>query len=270
MEKERNIPKTKRIPESERGVSDLMLHREANITPKTQTRPATKPKSEIDMKDLDELVEVAKRAIEELSKRSRAKPTGDACIIKTEDIVIEPRVRWKCIIPICFGYGTSPCCPPGSPTAEQMQEIVSSYKYAILIRYSPTRIKTAVAPAWVTDNTEVTNDLNEIVTIVEAEAGYMGYYLAMGFKGGPCLTCGVLSPEWLGDWIMGKEVPGCAVNDGRMCNRYLKARPALEACGVDVFATAKKAGWEEQYHILPEHPKKSVPCISWHGMVLVS
>ena len=37
------------------------------------------------------------------------------------------------------------------------------------------------------------NKIGEIVTRVEAEANYMGYYLAMGFKGGPCGFCGLKS-----------------------------------------------------------------------------
>jgi hypothetical protein len=54
-----------------------------------------------------------------------------------------------------------------------------------------------------------------------------------------------------------------------MCNHFLQARPALEACSVDVFATAKKVGWESPYIIMPEHPEKSVPYVSWHGIVLL-
>jgi hypothetical protein len=38
---------------------------------------------------------------------------------------------------------------------------------------------------------------------------------------------------------------------------------------VDVFATVNNIGWET-FLIYPEHPEESVPCVSWHGCVLVS
>lgn len=57
------------------------------------------------------------------------------------------------------------------------------------------------------------NELNEIVAIVGSEGVYRGYYLAIGFKGGPC--------------------------------QYLCPRLALEACGVDVFANRPQCGIED-------------------------
>ena len=185
-----------------------------------------------------------------------------------QDIVMDLRVRWKCIIPTCFGYGVTAHCPPNSPTYEQMKEIVSAYKYALFFRYSPLVTRNLV-PAYGTEGGQIANETNEIAGIVEAEAGYMGYYLAMGFKGGPCALCGMFSPQILADWALGKEIPKCDVLEGKMCAQFLKARPALEACSVDVFATAKKIGWESPYIIMPEHSEKSVPNANWFGMVLL-
>lgn len=255
------------ISEDNREKSKVILERRKPL-PSKQDRPISKVKMSAEKGDLEELVQLAKSAIEEVSNKSKANANGDACVITTEQIVIDIRARWKCIIPICFGYGSSACCPPHSPTHKEMQEIVSKYKYAVLIRYMP-KVKDHIYPNFLTSTTQHVNELNEIVSIVETEACYMGYYLAMGFKGGPCTCCGILSPEMVNDWFTGKEIPRCAVLEGKMCSQYLRARPALEACGVDVFATARNAGWEEPYIIMPEHSKSSVPCVSWHDLVLI-
>ncbi|MFX1537368.1 MAG: DUF2284 domain-containing protein [Promethearchaeota archaeon] len=253
-----------KLSEFSREKSEVLLERR-NPLPKKMDRPISIPKDKMDPKDLDEIVEAGMRAIEEIGK---SEATGKVGVITTDKIVIDPRVRWKCIIPVCFGYNSSPCCPPFSPTHTEMEDIVSRYQHAVLIRYMPS-IEDHVYPDFLTQSIQHVNELNEIVSMVETDAFYHGYYLAMGFKGGPCGACGLFSPEYVTDWITGKEVPPCPVLDGKTCNCYLQARPALEACGVDVFATARNAGWEVPYIILPEHPKKSVPCVSWHGLVLV-
>jgi len=259
---------TKKTSEFERERSKLAFERRAGL-PKKQERPTSVVKWVVDRKDLEELVEVAKKAIEDVAKRAKTPANGLATMITTDKIVIDPRARWKCIIPMCFGYGSSPCCPPYSPTHTETQEIVSRYKYGILIRYMP-RVEDHIYPDMITRTFQHVNELNEIVAIVETEANYRGYHLAMGFKGGPCGDCGVFSPEYVADWFSGKEMPRCPVLDGKICNSYLRPRPAMEASGIDVFATARNAGWDTPYIIMPEHPKTSVPCVSWHGLVLVA
>jgi len=82
-------------------------------------------------------------------EKYEARASGDACAITTDQIVNDPRVRWKCIIPLCFGNGSSSCCPPNSPTHKEMKELVSSHKHAILIRYMP-KVKNHVYPAFLT------------------------------------------------------------------------------------------------------------------------
>jgi predicted metal-binding protein len=255
----------KELSEFTRERSNVLLKRR-DVLPRKQDRPMSIPKEEADLKDLQELVETAEKTIEEISK---GEAKSKVCIMTTDKIVIDPRARWKCIIPLCLGYNSSPCCPPFSPTHTEMQDIVSRYEYAVLIRYMPS-VENHVYPGFLSQSIQHVNELNEIVSIVETDACYRGYYLAMGFKGGPCGACGLLSAEYVADWWQEKEVPKCPVLDGKTCHGYLRARPALEACGVNVFATARNAGWEAPYIIMPEHPRESVPCISWHGLVLVA
>jgi predicted metal-binding protein len=50
-----------------------------------------------------------------------------------------------------------------------------------------------------------------------------GYYKAWAMGCGPCLICRVCNPE--------------------SCRYPQYARPSMEACGIDVYATARKAGF---------------------------
>jgi predicted metal-binding protein len=250
-----------------REKSDVLLERRYPL-PAKQDRPMAELKWEASLDDLEALVEIAIKAGEEVAERAGKPARTEAKVIATDQIVLDERARWKCIIPLCFGYGSSPMCPPYSPTTEEMKGIISKYKYGVFLRYMPP-ISDHVYPDFLGYASEHVNELNEIVSIVETEAGYMGYYFAMGFKGGPCCLCGVFLAKWVGDFFVGKDVPRCPVLDGKICYHYTRPRPALEACGVDVFSTARNVGWKT-YLILPEHPEEAVPCVSWYGLVLVA
>ncbi|MCL0080292.1 DUF2284 domain-containing protein [Dehalococcoidia bacterium] len=246
--------------------SEILLQRRYPL-PEKQDRPMAELKWEVIPEDLEALVKVAVKAGNEIAQRAGKQAQAEARVITTDQIVIDERARWKCIIPLCFGYGSSPMCPPYSPTAEEMRKIVSGYKYGVFLRYMPP-VEDHVYPDFLGKGGDCVNELNRIVSAVETEAGYMGYYLAMGFKGGPCCLCGRFLAEFTGEVFVGKEVPRCPVLEGKLCYQYLRPRPALEACGVDIFATARSVGWKT-YLILPEHPEHSVPCVSWYGLVLV-
>lgn len=250
-----------------REKSRITLERRPPL-PEKQERPISNIKWEATGEDLEKLVKVASEAGQEVSRKSGRPAQTKACIITTDQIVIDERARWKCIIPVCFGYGTSPNCPPHSPTAEQMRDIVGKYKHGIFLRYMPPAADHTY-PDFLSQSAAHVNELNEVVGRVESEATYLGYYLAMGFKGGPCCLCGLFGSEMVVDFFVGKEMPRCPALEGKICYHYTRARPALEACGVDVFATARNVGWET-FLIYPEHPEESVPCISWHGIVLIA
>jgi len=254
----------KRLTEATREMSDSLLGRRTPL-PRKQDRPqAPEIKWAAERADVESLAEFACQAGAEVAERRGVDARTEACVIAAKDIVLDERVRWKCIIPLCFGYGSSPMCPPYSPTTEEMRVIVSKYQYGVFLRYMPP-VESYIYPQFLSESGTRVNELNEIVGTVEAEAGYRGFHLAMGFKGGPCC---LFSAKQVTDWGQGKNVPRCPVLEGNTCHHYLQPRPALEACGVDVFATAKKAGWTT-YLVLPEYPAQSIPCVSWYGLVLV-
>ncbi len=257
----------KLIPEVEKEWSKISF-KWRRLLPKKKDRPPSPIQLKPDEKIFQELIKRANKIIDELIVKSKIKATGHAKLITTDNIVLDPRVRWKCRIPVCFGYGTSINCPPHSPTTEEMREIVNSYQHAILVTIYPP-IKNHIFPDILLGVQGDVNLLNQMVSMIEAEATYLGYYLAMGFKGGPCVGCGFFSPEYFKEMMQQKKIPQCPVLDNQMCRQYLRARPSLEACGVDVFATAVKCGEKPPFVINPEHPKESVPYVVWHGIVLI-
>jgi len=88
-----------------------------------------------------------------------------------------------------------------------------------------------------------------------ARAFYMGFPLAMGFGAGECSLCLPSRP--------------CSALRGEPCAHSLKARPAMEACGFDVFAIVEKVGWP-MVPIGHRSRKEDVPCASLVGLVLIT
>lgn len=84
----------------------------------------------------------------------------------------------------------------------------------------------------------------EIAAALERRLFLAGYYRALGLGSGPCLLC-----------------PQCAMEEG--CRHADQARPAMEACGIDVFATARRHGFTidvVRTHSDPQH---------YFGLVLI-
>ena len=131
----------------------------------------------------------------------------DAKILTTDKIVVKHWVVWKCRFG-CEFYGKSLSCPPFTPTPEETRKLLSEYDYALIFRVRAPK------------------EISKITIELEREAFLRGYYSAFCFSGGRCRLC--------------KE---CNVERG-FCLRPKEMRPSMESCGIDVFATAKNAGFE--------------------------
>ncbi len=88
----------------------------------------------------------------------------------------------------------------------EMSDLIAGYKNALLVQGTP--------PSKV---------FHKRLLELERELFLAGHSEALAFGAGPCTVC--------------KECP----EDGH-CRFPEKARPSLEACGVDVYETAQKAG----------------------------
>jgi len=128
-----------------------------------------------------------------------------AKVIPAGSIAVGEWVRWKCQYG-CGCYGTRLTCPPRSPTPESTRRALASYRRGILIEGGKRPVK-------------------EVVPDLEREVFLAGFHRAFGMASGPCRFC--------------KQ---CNL-DGP-CRFPERARPAMEACGVDVFSTVRAAGWD--------------------------
>ena len=172
-------------------------------------------------------IQKSKISESELCKAVKQKSTvRDVCIISASDVETAAWVRLKCQFG-CEGYGQCLVCPPYTPTPQQMREVLDSYTRAVLIHFTPeAHVKATVAE-------------------LEREIFLRGAWKAFALGAGPCDFCKT-----------------CKV-DELWCRHSRRARPSMEACGIDVFSTVKKAG-------LPiEVVKTTRQCPNFYGLILI-
>jgi predicted metal-binding protein len=207
------------------------------MVPERQNRKDVTIRTEADEKDFQDLIDFA-----------RGLGARDGLAIKAENIVTTEVMRLKCRVPTCWGYNSSFSCPPHSADAAVMRTIIDEYEWALLVSIPPPDASSYA------DTFEYMNKLKEIVGRTEVEAQYKGYLRSMGFAGGPCTLCGIFSPEWIQARKKGEGAPLCPLLSRELpfCTHYNHCRPAAQAVGIDMYYTAKKAGWED--HLSPPQP----------------
>lgn len=167
-----------------------------------------------------------KDPLEKYTKRALKLGALDAKQVSVKTIVTAPWVRVKCQYG-CSGYGQCLTCPPYSLTPEQTARMLKEYQIALLIHGN--------------DHTNVTG----IVAKLEREAFLDGFYKAFAMGSGPCRLC-----------------DECNLKDEECLNPD-DARPAMEACGIDVFQTARNNGF-------PIEVVKNQSCDqNYYGIVLI-
>lgn len=134
------------------------------------------------------------------------KGVDSAVVVETSRVVTAPWVRMKCQFG-CAGYSESLCCPPRTPTPDEMRQILDSYTFGVLLH---RQIK---------KGSKQVERLSETAVDVERAMFLDGYYKAWTLGSGPCDRCKTCNME------------GCLHPD--------RARPSMEACGIDVYATAR-------------------------------
>jgi predicted metal-binding protein len=152
---------------------------------------------------------------------------AEAKMIAPVTVVTAPWVRLKCQYG-CGGWGQRLTCPPYSPTPEQTRNVLNCYTTAILVHVPGEG-------NW--------RSIKQIVADLEREVFLAGNYKAFAFGSGPCDLC-----------------DECNLED---CEHPHQARPAMEAAGIDVFATARGNGYP--IDVVKDH---SCPQ-NYYGLVLV-
>lgn len=199
--------------------------------------------------------EVLQRDLERYRQRAIELGATDAKVVTSEMVLIDERVSAKCVYPKCDFYGTNANCPPYTMNPDQTRRLVDNYHYGIFIKLEVPS-KEIVGPQAKKSGARWRRKIHEIVSKIEAEAFYDGYYLATGFASGSCKS--VFCPD----------IECNALTLGQSCRKPLKARCSMEAVGMDVFALAANVGWEV-YPIGRSLPPSEVPHGTRMGLVLI-
>ena len=138
-------------------------------------------------------------------RAARKLGADEAKLISPGDVATASWVRWKCRYG-CGGYGQTLTCPPNSPTPEETRQVLDGYRRAVLVH---------------TRNGE---NMTQVAVKLERQLFLSGFYQAFGLGSGPCRLCAECDLE------------GCLHPE--------EARPSMEACGIDVFQTGRKHGFQ--------------------------
>lgn len=187
-------------------------------------------------------------------------------VIPASYVVVEERVWLKCLIPRCPALlsGGTPYCPPHTPQPDFMRKAFSQYRWAVLFKKDVEPIEDYIPTSEARRREKPELGLtrifhiktHEVVDQLESYAQTEGYDLAMGFGGGTCKS------------NLCNGTP-CGVFENGSCRFPSRARPSMEAVGIDVFDLANKVGWDV-YMIRGIEPDLSViPRATSVGIVFI-
>lgn len=128
-----------------------------------------------------------------------------ASAIDPRQVVTGSWVAMKCRFG-CDNFARNLQCPPLAIPHDETRRLLDEYRVAVLVEGQPPG-----------------RQFHEMLLALEKELFLAGYPKALAFGAGPCTLC-----------------PECPADGG--CRQRDRARPAMEAAGIDVYATAAKAG----------------------------
>lgn len=205
--------------------------------------------------EIDETV--VKKHLEEYKNKTFELGADRAIIIKVEDIHVDERVILKCQVPRCFGYGTSAHCPPNTLKPAELTKYLEKYKWAIFFTIDVPSEVIVRDKATIKERVAVYQKVYKIVGDIESAAFYDGFYLAFGFAAGSCrhTFCGLEE--------------NCLAIEGKRCRFSLRARPSMEAVGIDVYKMVVQAGWDI-YPIGSNAEPNCVPKGNLAGLIVIT
>ena len=201
--------------------------------------------------------EVLQKDLEMYREHAIALGATDAKIITADMVIIDERVRAKCMVPLCNSYGACASCPPHAMDIDTTRKLVNRFQYAIFMKLEVPSEQVAGLEAETKKLTAPSrNKMNKLVTQIESKAFSDGYYLAVGFTVGACKSA--YCPE----------IECSALVSGQGCSHPLKARSSMEAVGMDAFKMSAKVGWDV-YPIGRTTSPSDVPAGLRLGLVLI-
>ncbi len=143
--------------------------------------------------------------------------------VKTVDIAKIKTGSWtrmKCQYG-CPNYGSNLCCPPYTPDYHTTAKFLAEYTKGIIVEYTLNISDNDTDFAKI--DLSMSNNLLDILLNLEREAFLQNHYRSFALKAGRCRLCDECNLQ--------------------KCIHPMKARPSLEACGIDVFALANDNGF---------------------------
>jgi predicted metal-binding protein len=162
-----------------------------------------------------------------------------AKVVPVHSIVIDERVRLKCLVPLCDQYNQNVMCPPHLPAVEEFRKVAARYSRALFVQL----VFEKNGKVTKTEARQQGLRLHKIIHELERKAFSLGYPLAAGLIGGSCKLCKT---------CVGAPNP---------CRHPLMARPSIEGMGIDVTKTARKIGLPFRFH--------SQNRLFWNGLLLI-
>jgi predicted metal-binding protein len=178
--------------------------------------------------------------------------------IRANQVMVDKRVPLKCMVPRCRSYGCSLTCPPHAMPVKEFIEILTQYSRALVVQVESDQNSLDLSEgslglsfddfykAQMKYFLPFRLKLLEVIERVEAAAFKQGSTFAAGFASGSCPLCG---DECLG------------ISDGR-CRHPFRARPSMEAVGMDIIKTAAQAGFKVEL--------SSTSAVTYTGLILIN
>jgi predicted metal-binding protein len=148
----------------------------------------------------------------------------NANYIDTKSIVTGYWVRYKCRFG-CPRYNKSLCCPPDSPNVDETRKMISEFSLGLLIHFKSLA------------------EVTKAIVKIEREIFLKNYYKVISFGGGPCKLCKTCEKT--------------------VCKFPKLARPSMEGCGIDVYATVMNNNFP--IHVLTSKEENQ----NAYGLVLI-
>ncbi len=208
--------------------------------------------------------------VEFLRKSAIDHGADEAVIIPASDVIVDPRVRFKCMIPKCYMSGGCAHCPPHGLSVREVKDLVAEYELGVFFRVKVD--SKIIAAAGIHEAIEQGladkkgNLMNlggnyilvfTIIKVLEKYARQAGYG-AYGFGAGNC------------------KDPFCFLQP--VCQRLVSSKGcrnpdlsafSMESCGMDAYTMAARVGWDH-YPIGGTCEPDTVPRGSLMGIVLVN
>lgn len=207
--------------------------------------------------------------METLRRMAITHGASNARVIDADIIPVDPRVRFKCMIPKCYMSGRCGHCPPYGYSADTTREIVNTSKMGVFfhVRVDPAIIAAKnIGDVIISGKADDAGNLLSLgghymlvytlVHMLRKKAADMGMNQTHGFAAGCCkdVLC-----------FLSKN---CRIlNGGDPCRNPEMSVPSLESAGIDAFRLAARVGWSV-YPIGGSCEPRSVKRGMLMGMVL--